>query len=258
MLVFAAIVPSTPLLMPEIAKEHESALAGSRAALQALSSRLREQSPDALVVISSVINVPRISIGVRNIWRGSLKQFGVLTDWRWHGSVAIAQKLLSCQLTIPFGAVTEQELDHKSIVALSVVLKEMPQVPIIPLIPSFTQEPAQQVRMSAALSDVAQSLPQRLGLIAVGDTSHHLSEAAPGGYRAEGAVFDHELMLGLKKKAVGKLLDLSEVYPETRKETGLLSFLPLVAIIAEMHTSWKLYAYEAPFGIGYLTAEYTI
>ena len=41
-------------------------------------------------------------------------------------------------------------------------------------------------------------------------------------------------------------------------ECGFRSFLILMGILQGVQTTYKSYAYEAPFGVGYLTANFVL
>lgn len=103
----------------------------------------------------------------------------------------------------------------------------------------------------------------KIALIASGDLSHCLREDGPYGFHPDGPKFDKELIESLKKKDIANILKLDDKYPEAG-ECGLRSFCFLLGILeANSKNSgqeWKpeILSYEAPFGVGYLVANFKL
>lgn len=104
---------------------------------------------------------------------------------------------------------------------------------------------------------------QKIALIASGDLSHCLKEDGPYGFNPDGPKFDKKLIESLKNKDIETILKLDEIYPEAG-ECGLRSFSFLLGIL-EAHSvnsgqAWRaeILSYEAPFGVGYLVANFKI
>ncbi len=100
---------------------------------------------------------------------------------------------------------------------------------------------------------------QNYALIASGDLSHCLKEDGPYGFNPDGPKFDKALMEFLKKKDIKNFLKLDEKYPKAG-ECGLRSFSFLLGILEEAKINWqpKILSYEAPFGVGYLVANFKL
>lgn len=99
----------------------------------------------------------------------------------------------------------------------------------------------------------------RIALIASGDLSHRLKIDGPYGLHPDGAKFDKALLEGLKTNDIGKILELDNVYPEAG-ECGLRSFCFLLGILEGATIKWRteIMSYEAPFGVGYLVANFKL
>ena len=97
------------------------------------------------------------------------------------------------------------------------------------------------------------------GLIASGDLSHCLKKDGPYGFHPQGPKFDKELIESLKEKNVENILRLDEKYPQAG-ECGLRSFCFVLGILEASETNYqtKILSYEAPFGVGYLVADFVI
>jgi aromatic ring-opening dioxygenase LigB subunit len=97
----------------------------------------------------------------------------------------------------------------------------------------------------------------RLAWIASGDMSHRLAEDGPYGLHPSGEKYDQEFIKLLKAKDVPGILNFDPKLIEEAGECGLRSFCMLLGALAGGKINWqpKVLSYEAPFGVGYLTAR---
>jgi len=104
-----------------------------------------------------------------------------------------------------------------------------------------------------------QTSAKKLAVIASGDLSHCLKEEGPYGFHPDGPKFDKALIEALKKKDIEKILKLDDKYPEAG-ECGLRSFCFLLGILEASGIDWQpeILAYEGPFGVGYLVANFKL
>ena len=98
---------------------------------------------------------------------------------------------------------------------------------------------------------------KRLAWIASGDMSHKLKENGPYGLHPSGPKFDQRFIKLLKGKDIQAILNLPERLVEEAGECGLRSFCMLLGALGEAKKKWQpeILSYEAPFGVGYLTAN---
>ena len=101
------------------------------------------------------------------------------------------------------------------------------------------------------------NLKLKIALIASGDLSHCLRADGPYGFHPDGPKFDEKLIESLKKKDIGTILKLDDLYPEAG-ECGLRSFCFLLGILEESKVDYQseILSYEGPFGVGYLVANF--
>ncbi|OGL77919.1 hypothetical protein A3J43_00765 [Candidatus Uhrbacteria bacterium RIFCSPHIGHO2_12_FULL_54_23] len=256
MIVFSAIVPPSPLLIPSIGKEHAAALAHTIDALAHIKSSLHAIHPDACIIISQYSRLPqRFGIGIHTHYKGSLKDFGDLREYAAPGLPSLGTALLT---QIPHGmaaGVTLPSLDYASVVALRSLCGDAPSAPVVPLHSCAASYEA-HARFGAALAEPVIHSSHRIALIAVADLSHHATEASPEGYRAEGVLFDKAVRGALQKKSTRHLMETARKYDEEAALSGIRAMIILSGILEDFRASFRLLAYESPFGVSYLTAEY--
>lgn len=104
-----------------------------------------------------------------------------------------------------------------------------------------------------------QNTKHKVALIASGDLSHCLKEDGPYGFQPDGPLFDKNLVESLKEKDIESILKLDDKYPEAG-ECGLRSFCFILGMLEQSKIAYKpeILSYEGPFGVGYLTAEFTV
>lgn len=258
MLVFAAIAPPSPLLLPVIGKEHTQKLALTVHALDMLSTEYNVMQCDTIVVISQYSALPeRLGVGIAETYTGSLKSFGNLSEFQIAGSPSFGQRLLAHSPHGVASAVGNASLDHGTQVALRMICTDR-SLPMVPLYPCNNVSFESHVRFGASIAEPIINAHERIGLLAVNDLSHHLSEFSPEGYRPEGVLFDKAVINALKKQSPKSLLETAHKYEEEVSINGLRAFLIFMGILENIHTRFHLLSYESPFGIGYLTAEYIL
>jgi len=101
---------------------------------------------------------------------------------------------------------------------------------------------------------------KKLAWIASGDMSHRLKKDGPYGLHPSGPRFDKKFIKLLKKKDIGGILNLDPKLVDEAGECGLRSFCQLLGALEEAKVNWQpeILSYEAPFGVGYLVANFKI
>ena len=101
---------------------------------------------------------------------------------------------------------------------------------------------------------------KKLAWIASGDMSHRLKEDSPYGLHPSGPKFDKEFINLLKKKDVRAILNMDSKLVDEAGECGLRSFCQLLGALEGAKVKWQpeIFSYEAPFGVGYLVANFKI
>ena len=102
----------------------------------------------------------------------------------------------------------------------------------------------------------ATNIAYKQAIIASGDLSHCLRTDAPVGFRKEGAEFDEAVQASIRQMTASKLISMNEDFIEAAAECAYRPLLILFGMIERMNVRPEILSYEAPFGVGYLTAEF--
>jgi len=116
MLVFAAIVPHPPILIPQIGKDNLKKIKKTVAAFDLLEEDLNETRPDVIVVISphGEVNFDAFTINTNQSYSASFENFGDFsTRSRYNADLGFINALKSKNETkLPIQLVSEPKLDH--------------------------------------------------------------------------------------------------------------------------------------------------
>ena len=252
-LVFAGLVPHSPLLAPNIGKEHRTQLAKTLAAYNLLAEELAEAQPEALVIISShaASGSAWWNANVCLKYQADLSLFGdLLTKEEWSGALGLAEELqdfLGQEQQLRF--YSQPQLDYGTTIPLLLLGEAAKQSQILP-IGYIDNQPQRQAEFGRFLGEFLRQWPGKVALIGSGDLAHCLGADQPNGLQARGHKFDQRLQEALRQNNSQSLLELSV---DTANETGQcawLAYLTLQAALDGQNGSWQNLVYEAPFGVG--------
>lgn len=106
------------------------------------------------------------------------------------------------------------------------------------------------------LGEVLANRPEKIMFIAAAELSHTLTKSAPHGYKADAKNFDAHVVKYLKTGMMENFL-LTDSFEEDEFFChGLRPIATMLGVIEDSHLSLKEIGYEAPYGVGYLTALY--
>ncbi len=108
------------------------------------------------------------------------------------------------------------------------------------------------------LKRVLHAESSRVAVIASADLSHKLSAASPGGPSTQGPQFDELIKTHVADKTADALKAFDPAIVEQAGQCGYRPIMTLLGTLDEMNVQAKVLSYEAPFGVGYLTARFDI
>lgn len=95
--------------------------------------------------------------------------------------------------------------------------------------------------------------PSKVVVVASGDLSHALKSDGPYSFNEKGPVFDQAIRDAISHKNPVDLVKLNKKLIEEAAQCGLRSFLMGFGYMDGILYDAKVYSYEGPFGVGYLT-----
>ncbi len=260
MIVFSAIVPHSPLLIPSLGKEHRDKLADTLKAYGELEQALYSARPDTLVVISPHAQMypDAFSGNLHDTFEGVLKEFGdhstqVTTRADFLLLDHIHRGLREEQ--IAFTLTSQQELDYGFTIPLLLLTSKLPNWKLVPLAPCLLASQA-HYECGRQLGSILQRENSRIALIASADLSHHANTQSPHGETPEGVDFIKTVRSAVVTRHHAELLGMD---PEVCKKADQCGYQPIVMLMGaleDMNGSMRELCYEAPFGVGYMTAVF--
>ena len=260
-LIFSAITPHSPLLIPAIGKENYERLKNTLAAYKKLEEELYVARPDTIVIISphGSVQTNTFTINLQPEFTINFEEFGdFVTKINLAGDIALAHKIRGqMEVKAPVQLVSENVLDYGSAVPLCLLTSHLPRVKIIPISYSGLDLEA-HFKFGEMIKKELEINHERVAVIASGDLSHALSKDSPAGYSANGKKFDQKLTESLLTYNTEGILNMDSDLIHDAKECGLKSIVILLGILAGSTYEAQLLSYESPFGVGYLTMNFKI
>ena len=263
MIVFAGIIPHSPLLMPTIGKEHRDKLTATLAAITELEQALYLAKPDTICIIAphGARYPDAYSINMSPKYVGSFKSFGDFSTTVEAKSDFLLIDHIQRKLreeNVPFTLTSTEEIDYGFSVPLQLLTSHLSAGwKLIPISPSMLDGKA-HYEFGQQLKRILHAEDRRVAIFASADLSHKLSAESPGGASTEGPLFDKAVEEAASINDPAKLLALDPELVEKATQCGFRPIMTLLGAIDEMNVTPKKLCYEAPFGVGYLTVRYDI
>lgn len=258
MLALGAIVPHSPLLAPNIGKDKRDLLTQTLRAYRELEERMYTMGIETLVIISP--HAPSFndafSANLSPRYQGSLADFGD------HETVAHAQ----CDLRLlddiradlrnakdlPFGLTTSETLDYGFTIPLLFLTRHLKAFRLVPIAPSRLSARA-HADFGVMIRASIERTNKRVAVIASADLSHRLNSHSPEGASVEGPAFDATIRSKTQALDIDALIAMDAEAVEASGQCGYRPILMLLGCFGGMQARATELAYEAPFGVGYLT-----
>lgn len=254
-ILFSAIVPHTPLLLPSIGKENLKFLEQTLKGYAVLEKSLYALQPDTIVIISphGNANLNSFSLNLCPQFCAEFSEFGDLsTKKTYQGNVILSHKIREgLETKAPLQLVSIDKLDYGCSVPLHLLTQNLSRVKIMPLYYSGLSYDAHYQFGLLFKKELGLS-KERIAVIASGDLSHKLTKQSPAGYSAKAKKFDKKLIDNLKANDRESIINTDPELAVEMAECALKSILVLLGIIDNIKYTPRLYSYEYPFGVGYL------
>lgn len=262
MIVFSALVPHAPFLVPSVGKAASEQLTVTRLALEQVEERLVLARPDTIVVISP--HAPHYadawSANMSPTFSAHMQDFGdhettvparvnyLLID-RVHRALREA--------SIPFTLRSSELLDYGYTVPLLALTKHLTNWSLVPLAPS-EHSLEEQARFGAELYKILQAEDARIAIIASADLCHHGSAEAAASPTQATHLYDQAVRQAVQLNSLAHLITASQALPAEKHPCGERPIAILLGSLQESQIKPEEHAYEAPLGVGYLTASFRV
>lgn len=255
-LVFSAITPHPPVLIPEIGKDNLDKLKKTQEAIEQLEQDLYAAKPDSIIVISTQENVSNdaFTINLSADYKADFKDFGDFgLELKFKSDFMSMQEIRAGDESNDKVSIimnSDERLEHGFSVPLYFLTKHNKDVPIIPIAYSGLDYQA-HYDFGKFLYDRLMKINKRFAVIASADLSHTLTKESPGGFNEKGQEFDDKVVKAIEKKDFKSIVEMDPALASAAKESGLKSILILLGILSSLEVDPKILSYEGPFGVGY-------
>jgi len=260
-LVYAAITPHPPILIPSIGKDNLSQLEKTQKSFLELEGNLYTSKAETLIIISphGHCQEDAFTMNLNPKFEINFEEFGDFTSkLNLEGDVGNAYKIREhLETRAPLQLISQEKLDHGCGVPLYLLTKNIPKLKIIPLYYSNLTLEA-HFNFGKLMQREIQVNKDRIAVVASGDLSHRLSKNAPAGYSPKGSKFDNKLIELLQNKKTQSILGMNEKLINEAGECGLRSIIILLGIMNGIEYKPEKLSYEGPFGVGYLSMNFKL
>ncbi len=262
MIVFAAHVPHSPLLLETVSKQQTVRLAETRAALSHLKQELKEAHIDTIIVFSGhgAVHADAFSMHLHDPFRTDLTAFGDLVtheEFRPDASLTDALQRSLRKEGHPLTLDTDETLDYGAAVPLLSLTDKFSSVRVIPVAYAELALKA-HFAFGKSVKEACSATNTRVALISSGDLSHCLSLSSPNGFNEAGPAFDEAVIQAVEQASASSLLQLDPVMIQNAAECGLRPLLMLFGALDGIAFDPNILCYESPFGVGYLTVRFRL
>lgn len=263
MLSFAAFSPHPPIIVPEVGGEDSKYCQATIDAMKRLADSVEDKDIDTVVFISphTTLSPEHMIVSYNEKASGSFASFG-------HPEVSYQAKMdleladdiikISRKNGLKVRQLHQDEdffLDHGVLVPLYFLSRELNSTVKVLVIGFSANSRSEHFSFGQSIADAIRSTDKNIAVVASGDLSHRNLE-----YGAEevGQKFDKLIVKEVTDLNPSEILKLSPDLQEEAGECGYRSLLILLGILDDQKVSSKVLSYEAPFGVGYMVAEFVI
>ncbi len=259
MLIFAALAPHPPLLIPNtnINKDHLEQIQATHQALELLMTRLADLQPDTIIIISSHGSlVNHISINLSTKYESNFQEFGnfnVPLEFRSDLKlIAQLRELFITETDDKFVLTSSTAVDHGISIPLSYFSKIRNNYQIVPVAPMIS-DLKYNFLFGNIIQDEILRVNKRIAIIISGDLAHTV-DYAPSKLRLTNK-FNEDLIRLILNKDTEAILNIDLGLTSRISECSIASLLILLGVLKDVNYAPKLFSYELAFGVGYSVIE---
>jgi MEMO1 family protein len=261
-IVFSGIAPHPPIMVPEVGRESADEVRGSIDGMTELTKRLIASGAETVVLISPhaplqpdafvAYQGPLLHGNFAN-FRASAVRLEAQLDEELLQAISEAATEEGYEIV---GLPSGQNLDHGTAVPLYFLQLNGWTGRVVALGYTFLSN-EDHLRFGSCIGKAINKTRRIAGLIASGDLSHRLKPDAPAGYNPTAYVFDAEVVDALRTNSPERIINIDQDLRRSAGECGYRSMLVALGATSEQPWACDVIHYEAPFGVGYLVAQFT-
>ncbi|MFH1454098.1 MAG: AmmeMemoRadiSam system protein B [Armatimonadota bacterium] len=270
-LVYAALSPHPPLLVPEVGGSAVNTVKNSADALSLMAEELVNKKPDTLLMITphGPVFADALCILADKEISGDLSNFGAgSVNMKFEIDTELARDIYKKETEAGFKVVVLNEdvsrsnfinytVDHALMVPLYYLKEKGFCSKLLPM--TFSLWSFKQLfDFGKVISGIIKKSPKKIALVASGDLSHRLTPDAPAGYNEKGRVFDELLVKLLGEYKVNDILNMDTNLIEQAGECGLRPIIMMLGMLSNFNVKPKVLSYEGPFGVGYAVIKFDV
>jgi aromatic ring-opening dioxygenase LigB subunit len=260
MLCFSAFVPTNPILIPTIGKDHFDVIKKTREALLALTKLLIEASPTTLLFLSYPEKITeKYIIQIAPEYQGNLEAFGdFATKITRACDPVTAYKItrLTAQ-KFPLEITGAAALNHTVSVPLLTLTALLPNLPMLPIFASSLPL-KDHFTLGQELQCPILRSHQKIAIIASGNLSYCQIKKSSEKNREKTQKFDQTILTLLNNKETEKLITLEPELLQEVQETGLKTLSLILGMLKGINYNPTILSYERSLGAGHLVVNFKL
>jgi AmmeMemoRadiSam system protein A len=268
MITYVVLSPHPPIIIPEVGGVRANEAISTVQAMQALARELVADSPDTVVFLTPHGNVfsDCVTCLIEPDLTGDLSNFGKPDVHTNHpNDLALVKeitmradlrniRLIGIDRPTAKRHQLNADIDHGILVPLYYLEKAgLVNKPIVAMSVGFLDN-MELYTLGRIIQDSADSIGKKVAIVASGDMSHRLKDEGPYNFHPDGSRYDLTIKELLTRNDVEGILNIPEELRENAGECGYRSIVIMLGTLDGFEFETKVFAYEGPFGVGYLTA----
>lgn len=260
-LIKSAILPHSPLLIPEIGRANYEFLEQTLNAYRKIQEQLAELEPETVIIITPHgLSGNDFNLNAAPEMEINLQDFGFISPKIiFSGDLLLADQIRNqLRSEFPIHLSSEPILDYGSAIPAYLLRTAGKNFKLLTVTPPEGIELEACYRFGQKLKELIDTSAKKIAVISSGDLSHRLKKKSPGGYSPKGTKFDNKLIeyLNTPETAATNILKMDHKLITEAGECGLRPIIMLLGLTGGTGLEAKTLAYQTDFGIGYLSLEF--
>jgi aromatic ring-opening dioxygenase LigB subunit len=262
MIIFAGLIPNSPLLLPAFAGGHENDVKKTTVAIQELAAELTVLKPDVVVLVGEISGEydHHFFVEFADPYKATFKELGDLeAEDHYSPSFAFTDKLqrLARERATGLSLETSDHLPFTIGVPLRLLFGHA-TFPIVPLSPAEGESLKNHYTLGQLVRDTAHETGLRVAIVAVGHGSHTMSDLSPSGFNAAGPELTDTLLDIIATKNAAGLQQLGDETRTQAQETCVRELAVVFGALEGTSQPLVVHSHEAPLGVSFIVASASV